>query len=342
MNIINNCCGIYKIKNLINGKYYVGSSHNIKNRIKKHFNLLKRNSHHSTYLQNSYNKYGADSFDVEVLEITPKSDLLFIEQKYLDSIVNWENVYNISRIATGCNYNLSTHPNQINIRKKMSLANKGKHTKPFYINNIRYELLADASAVFNVDIKTISNRIKNWKNKDYYYEGIPKIGEYHESIKEYFYNPKIEKKRYYCKCGIEIKKHGKFCDSCRKTRRSAHVYDNPVIINSVEYDTAKEASRILEIEYCTLLWRIKTNTITFKDYSFKSSPKDITKLISKEDINKKISEKNMGNKGSNHKPFKINGIEYESLRIASKTLQMSRSNIDRKLKSKIFKDFSYI
>ena len=37
------------------------------------------------------------------------------------------------------------------------------HTKPFYIDNVKYETLKDAAIVHNVDVTTIKNRIKNRK-----------------------------------------------------------------------------------------------------------------------------------------------------------------------------------
>ena len=59
---INNNTGIYCIKNLENGKIYIGKSVNIKNRWISHRNTLKNNKHDNSYLQNSWNKYGESSF----------------------------------------------------------------------------------------------------------------------------------------------------------------------------------------------------------------------------------------------------------------------------------------
>jgi group I intron endonuclease len=338
-------CGIYKITNTINGKYYIGSSNNIKTRIRKHFELLKRNKHHSIHFQNAYNKYGRNSFVDEMLELCNEDNLLPLEQRYLDSIIDWQKTYNMSKIASGNNYDISMHPNQIQIRKKMSIGNTGKHTKPFYINDIRYETLKDAANEFNIDIKSISYRIKNWDYKNYYYENNPKIGEYDKNIHtKYWYKPKIEKKKYYCDCGQEIGKDGKYCIECIKRRRKNKIYDdNPVIINGVEFNNPKEASRILKIEYCTLLWRINSNTLTFKDYCYKHKPKNIENLISIDDINKKISEKNKGNKSSkNPKPFTIDGVKYLSLTDASKKINIRNQLIWDRLRSKNFTNYKYL
>ena len=64
--------GIYKIINKINGKYYVGSSVNIKdypnNRWSRHIADLNANRHHNDYLQRAWNKYGQDAFEFIIIE----------------------------------------------------------------------------------------------------------------------------------------------------------------------------------------------------------------------------------------------------------------------------------
>ena len=46
--------GIYKIINIRNGKFYLGSSKNLSQRKKKHIYELNKGTHHSSYLQNAY------------------------------------------------------------------------------------------------------------------------------------------------------------------------------------------------------------------------------------------------------------------------------------------------
>jgi group I intron endonuclease len=98
--------GIYKIVNIIDGKYYIGSSDNIlgtSGRWKEHMNDLIANRHCNSYLQRAWNKYGLNSFKLIIVEKVPKKDLLIIEQKYLD-IAKPEyhkKTYNLSFFAAG-------------------------------------------------------------------------------------------------------------------------------------------------------------------------------------------------------------------------------------------------
>ena len=59
---------IYKIKNIVNGKVYIGQTTNISKRIKEHKNDLRNNNHHNIYLQRAWNKYGENSFVFEIID----------------------------------------------------------------------------------------------------------------------------------------------------------------------------------------------------------------------------------------------------------------------------------
>jgi len=89
--------GIYQIKNLVNGKIYIGSAVNINRRWREHKSQLLLNHHHCSYLQNAYNKYGLSNFEFSVLEyINDCSKLIECEQFYIDIL---EPKYNIETIA---------------------------------------------------------------------------------------------------------------------------------------------------------------------------------------------------------------------------------------------------
>jgi len=84
--------GIYQIRNLNNGKCYVGSAVDISYRLRKHGELLRRGVHHSIHLQRSYNKHGEDAFAFEVLITCHPTMLIWYEQQFLDQ---WKPEYNI-------------------------------------------------------------------------------------------------------------------------------------------------------------------------------------------------------------------------------------------------------
>jgi group I intron endonuclease len=80
-----NNSGVYLIKNNFNGMYYVGSSSNLRLRKSAHFASLKSSKHDNWYLQRAWDKYGKSSFDFSVLLFCAVKDLLFYEQRVIDS-----------------------------------------------------------------------------------------------------------------------------------------------------------------------------------------------------------------------------------------------------------------
>lgn len=59
--------GIYRIINTTNGKQYIGSSKNVKQRWMTHKAYLRGSYHHSPILQAAWNKYGEAAFTFELL-----------------------------------------------------------------------------------------------------------------------------------------------------------------------------------------------------------------------------------------------------------------------------------
>lgn len=111
---------IYKITNIINNKIYIGSTSNFKDRKSRHFSELKNSRHINNYLQNSYNKYGKDSFKIEIVEECKIEDLYIKEEHY-------SKIYNSFSRELG--YNICPVPSKEKIelpketRLKISIAN---------------------------------------------------------------------------------------------------------------------------------------------------------------------------------------------------------------------------
>lgn len=100
--IITNRSGIYLIKSLTNKRIYIGSAININNRIKEHIKKLKQNNHCNIHLQNTWNKYGENDLEFNVLYFCNETDLLKNEQIFMDEYrkkIGWNNMFNISPTA---------------------------------------------------------------------------------------------------------------------------------------------------------------------------------------------------------------------------------------------------
>jgi len=132
-------CGIYKITNVLDNKCIVGQSVDINKRWNRHKMDLRLNKHGNKYLQNSYNKYGKDSFKFEIIKGCLREDLNNLEIFYIKEYKSfWKD---------GCGYNMTTGGDSVSgvghhlygIKrpkfskewiKNMSLANLGKHNSP--------------------------------------------------------------------------------------------------------------------------------------------------------------------------------------------------------------------
>lgn len=89
-----NICGIYIIRNKVNGMVYVGQSSDIESRFVYHKSRLNRNIHSNKYLQRAWNKYGKENFEFVIIEICDKSKLTEREQYYADKFRESVGIYN--------------------------------------------------------------------------------------------------------------------------------------------------------------------------------------------------------------------------------------------------------
>lgn len=81
---VNKFSGIYYIKNLTSNKYYIGSSSNIRKRLRTHLSNLKFNKHQNTNLQEDFNKIGQNSFECSPIIYCETKDLLMYEEKFMN------------------------------------------------------------------------------------------------------------------------------------------------------------------------------------------------------------------------------------------------------------------
>lgn len=235
---------IYIIQNMINGKFYLGSTINLNKRKLKHFRELRKNSHHSILLQRAVNKYGIENFKFIIIETS--FNHIEREQELLDKL-NFKNMYNVSVCATGGDF-IKNHPNRKEIIKRATevLKNAPRPKPKFGKENPNWK-----GGISISNCKKCNTEING--NNTYcskcYFELRDISGN-----KNPFYDKKHSEE---FKKQMSESRKGKFNENqCKK-----------VIINNIEYYSASEAARQLNVVTATILNRIRNKN--FPNYNYK-------------------------------------------------------------------------
>ena len=125
---------IYKIINLVNRKFYVGSTNDSKIRFRQHRRLLRNNRHHCKHLQASWNKHGEDAF---VFEIAERLEPHLLETREDEWLLKWygdKQLYNTGRSskAPWRGAPRGAHPNFGVARTEKQRADISRTLKEFY------------------------------------------------------------------------------------------------------------------------------------------------------------------------------------------------------------------
>ena len=147
--------GIYKIINIQNNKFYIGSAVNFSRRKTRHFSELRNGKHNNSKLQNAWNKYGESAFIfVTVEEVLDKSMLLEVENKWLKEHVGKDYCYNIGVDATAPTLGMSGelsptwgYKHSQSSLEKISVTSKGRLHKPESKEKIRKYLLGRPKSI---------------------------------------------------------------------------------------------------------------------------------------------------------------------------------------------------
>lgn len=145
-----NRSGIYKIKNKINGKIYIGSSRNIRLRWKEHRSAFKRQRGTNQYFQRAYNKYGLNAFDFLVIEFCEVSTLIEREQYWLDFYKSYDKNlgYNANKTAESNRGLKHSEESREKIRKsKLGLKMSPEAKIGIYLANKKNVYMFDLSGV---------------------------------------------------------------------------------------------------------------------------------------------------------------------------------------------------
>lgn len=113
--------GIYKIQSLIKPeRIYIGSAQNFKHRWNNHLKRLRNGNHHSTILQNHFNKYGESDLIFIIIEPCLTEFLIIREQYYLDALNPFFNICKIAGNTKGIKLSEET-------KRKMSASRMGHY-----------------------------------------------------------------------------------------------------------------------------------------------------------------------------------------------------------------------
>ena len=134
-----NIMGVYKITNTVNNKIYIGSSIDVKGRIKGHKRDLRKNRHINKHLQRSWNKYGEGNFIFEIIELCSTNDNLLVrEQYYIDKYMSYDiNIgYNINKTA-GSNLGMNhTQEAKIKMSNAMKFIEKNESLNTYELDEV--------------------------------------------------------------------------------------------------------------------------------------------------------------------------------------------------------------
>jgi group I intron endonuclease len=136
--------GVYAILCDANGRYYVGSSKDLRIRARHHFNSLLAGTHHNPRMQHAFSKYGAKRFLFSALEETERDaqSLVECERKWirdLDAVTSGFNVMPAANCPLGV-----VRENKANFKAAMKARSEDPNSK----NNRKYHFVSPSGESF--------------------------------------------------------------------------------------------------------------------------------------------------------------------------------------------------
>ena len=227
---------IYKIINKLNNKFYIGRTNNLKQRWKKHEEMLERNKHHSIHFQNAWNKYDKSVWSFEIYkEIDTGDDEVDlkiakeIEQQFLDELMSKNLLYNRSYSANTGSLRGQEHPFY------------GKHPS---------EWMGDG---FD---KAVALTRERTGDKNFFY------GKHHTEETKAVLREKCA--NYGEANGFYGKKHSE--ETIEKLKKSKDKYSKRIMIDGVKYRSIREASRLTGKSRVYIKYRL--NNDEFENYTY--------------------------------------------------------------------------
>src|SRR5690606_1117511 len=153
--------GVYQIRNLQNGKVYIGSAKCFKKRANQHESRLNSGKHSNKHLLASCNKHGSNNFLVKILDVVEGDKLQRTTRKqyYIDQYLhNWEMCYNLAKYVVKNQGSWSKNPEVT--KRKLSKLRKGKTYEEIFG-------IIEAKKIKNMQSKTRKSIWTKEKRKEY-------------------------------------------------------------------------------------------------------------------------------------------------------------------------------
>ena len=255
--------GVYKIRNKINGKFYIGSSVDIEKRFWRHHNDLIKGIHHCIYLQRAWDKNGEDQFEFVVEKVCKEHEARRIEQEILDQ--KYGSIYNTSRMAGGGDL-ISYHPNRDLIVKRI-----GDATREFMDSLTDEERIqkfarkGSRNGMFGrKHTEAVKKKISQLNKGNRYAKGAIRSEKFRKRLSEIASQRTGEKNPFYGKRHSDETKR----KNSEKHKGLKPVNMKKVQIDEVVYESLTEASRQLNVVPATILYRIRSKSEKYKTYRY--------------------------------------------------------------------------
>lgn len=240
---------IYKITNIVNGKFYIGKTKNIERRWKEHLRMVGKKRHP---LYDSISHYGKENFTMEIIDKTDSFNINELEKIWILKTDSINKGYNIANGGEGGD----------------TFTNKSFLKKEITRNKLR--IAAKITNAKNIELHR-NNTTNLWKNPEYRKKVIDMMKETMSSeeykntmskrMKEALSNPDMIKKWSECKIG---NKNGRWI---------GYVIVTDLEGVEVKYESAVDAAKKLKIapqrlrNHCTNGTTYKVGI--YKDWKFR-------------------------------------------------------------------------
>lgn len=256
--------GIYKITNTLNNKMYIGSAKDFDVRFSRHIRDLKNNAHHNIHLQRSYNKYGFDVFEFEIIERIPYEKDIIIEREnyYIKEFNSKTEGYNIADASFGDI--LSSHPNREDIVSRISKTLRENISKlSAEERKLKYGMPGESNGMYGkTHTQDVRDKIGRIHKGNTYRKGIKASKETREKLSVIASQRIGDKNPFYGKTHSE---------ESRKKMSENNMGKIPpnrisITIDGVHYESYGHASKALGIPVTTIRWRCLSKNIKFNNY----------------------------------------------------------------------------